>query len=344
MGVTTFFLFVEGNAASPNTSKVLESIPVSSHDLWCYQFVIVCFILILEFLWFYFLMFFLLNYLVWAILLISQGVKLIYRTTELEEQQAKRLASFHMFMFNSFLFHFEANWIYFLCITLISNEERKKIHFCLKLFNVDDSMSNSLWVFILFEPCILFLYSQLNHLENFQYGFCFVSPLNSYRFYAPFFLISRIWNETWLSSFFYKPCNYELFVKQSLNMEMAIVMARVCIMHHYLLIYNSTLPISSNNKLFWTFSVLTNNKILGCRNGLDTSSWHWWTDSPCWCPWIFFEAVAAWCSWKCGYGCVSKLCESHCVERLFCDNAIRGFVNVKVSVLLIFLSYSFSSK
>jgi hypothetical protein len=33
MGVTTFFLFVEGNAASPNTSKVLESIPVSSHDL-----------------------------------------------------------------------------------------------------------------------------------------------------------------------------------------------------------------------------------------------------------------------------------------------------------------------
>ncbi|XP_020269706.1 glycosyltransferase-like KOBITO 1 isoform X2 [Asparagus officinalis] len=37
---------------------------------------------------------------------------------------------------------------------------------------------------------------------------------------------SRIWNETWLACFFYKPCNYELFVKQSLNMEMAIVMAR----------------------------------------------------------------------------------------------------------------------
>lgn len=37
---------------------------------------------------------------------------------------------------------------------------------------------------------------------------------------------SRIWNETWLASFFYRPCNYELFVKQSLNMEMAIVMAR----------------------------------------------------------------------------------------------------------------------
>ncbi|GMN53706.1 hypothetical protein TIFTF001_022842 [Ficus carica] len=81
MGVSTFFLFVEGKAASPEVSKVLESIP---------------------------------------------GVKVIYRTRELEEKQAK----------------------------------------------------------------------------------------------------SRIWNETWLSSFFYKPCNYELFVKQSLNMEMAIVMAR----------------------------------------------------------------------------------------------------------------------
>ncbi|KAM7263096.1 hypothetical protein ACFE04_000779 [Oxalis oulophora] len=81
LGVSTFFLFVEGNAASPEVSKVLESIP---------------------------------------------GVKVIFRTKELEEKQAK----------------------------------------------------------------------------------------------------SRVWNETWLSSFFYKPCNYELFVKQSLNMEMAIVMAR----------------------------------------------------------------------------------------------------------------------
>ncbi|KAE8098708.1 hypothetical protein FH972_016752 [Carpinus fangiana] len=81
IGVSTFFLFVEGKAASANVSKVLESIP---------------------------------------------GVKVIYRTRELEERQAK----------------------------------------------------------------------------------------------------SRIWNETWLASFFYKPCNYELFVKQSLNMEMAIVMAR----------------------------------------------------------------------------------------------------------------------
>ncbi|KAJ9184911.1 hypothetical protein P3X46_004596 [Hevea brasiliensis] len=81
IGVSSFFLFVEGKATSPNVSKVLETIP---------------------------------------------GVKVIYRTRELEEQQAR----------------------------------------------------------------------------------------------------SRIWNETWLASFFYKPCNYELFVKQSLNMEMAIVMAR----------------------------------------------------------------------------------------------------------------------
>ncbi|KZV18297.1 hypothetical protein F511_25401, partial [Dorcoceras hygrometricum] len=36
---------------------------------------------------------------------------------------------------------------------------------------------------------------------------------------------SRIWNETWLAHFFYKPCNYELFVRQTLNMEMSIVMA-----------------------------------------------------------------------------------------------------------------------
>lgn len=49
-----------------------------------------------------------------------------------------------------------------------------------------------------------------------------------YKFLGIFFIYSRIWNETWLAGFFYKPCNYELFVKQSLNMEMAIVMARVC--------------------------------------------------------------------------------------------------------------------
>ncbi|PWA92790.1 glycosyltransferase family 92 [Artemisia annua] len=36
---------------------------------------------------------------------------------------------------------------------------------------------------------------------------------------------SRMWNETHMSRYFYKPCNYELFVKQYLNTEMAIVMA-----------------------------------------------------------------------------------------------------------------------
>ena len=34
---------------------------------------------------------------------------------------------------------------------------------------------------------------------------------------------SRIWNETWLAAFFHKPCNHELFVLQSLNMEGAIL-------------------------------------------------------------------------------------------------------------------------
>jgi hypothetical protein len=34
----------------------------------------------------------------------------------------------------------------------------------------------------------------------------------------PFYIFSRIWNETWLAGLFYKPCNYELFGKQSLDM------------------------------------------------------------------------------------------------------------------------------
>ena len=37
---------------------------------------------------------------------------------------------------------------------------------------------------------------------------------------------SRIWNETWLAAFFHKPCNHELFVLQSLNMEGARPAAR----------------------------------------------------------------------------------------------------------------------
>jgi len=52
--------------------------------------------------------------------------------------------------------------------------------------------------------------------------------------FQPFYDFSRIWNETWLAGFFYKPCNYELFVKQSLNMEMAIIMARVSIISFFL--------------------------------------------------------------------------------------------------------------
>ena len=36
---------------------------------------------------------------------------------------------------------------------------------------------------------------------------------------------SRIWNETWLAAFFHKPCNHELFVTQSLNMEGGILLS-----------------------------------------------------------------------------------------------------------------------
>ncbi|KAL9239949.1 hypothetical protein vseg_014220 [Gypsophila vaccaria] len=37
---------------------------------------------------------------------------------------------------------------------------------------------------------------------------------------------SRIWNEPWMMIFFDKPCSYNLLLRQSLNMEMAVVMAR----------------------------------------------------------------------------------------------------------------------
>ena len=37
---------------------------------------------------------------------------------------------------------------------------------------------------------------------------------------------SRIWGEKWLGNFFNKPCNNELFVRQSLNMEIAIATAQ----------------------------------------------------------------------------------------------------------------------
>ena len=39
---------------------------------------------------------------------------------------------------------------------------------------------------------------------------------------------SRIWNETWLAAFFHKPCNHELFVRQSLNMESKSTCDRAC--------------------------------------------------------------------------------------------------------------------
>lgn len=37
---------------------------------------------------------------------------------------------------------------------------------------------------------------------------------------------SRIWGEKWLGNFFHKPCNNELFVRQSLNMEISIATAQ----------------------------------------------------------------------------------------------------------------------
>lgn len=44
IGVTTFFLFVEGKAASPTVSKVLESIPVSC-ILFCLYFHLLVYVL-----------------------------------------------------------------------------------------------------------------------------------------------------------------------------------------------------------------------------------------------------------------------------------------------------------
>jgi hypothetical protein len=97
-----------------------------------------------------------------CVLFAEQGVKVVYRTKELEEQQARRSEFFPRHALRLF-------------------------------FNVH----SDIYIFRLHLTC------------------------------------SRIWNETWLAGFFYKPCNYELFVKQSLNMEMAIVMARVCLFLAY---------------------------------------------------------------------------------------------------------------
>lgn len=39
IGVSTFFLFVEGKAASPDVSKVLESIPVSGNYMFSLNYI-----------------------------------------------------------------------------------------------------------------------------------------------------------------------------------------------------------------------------------------------------------------------------------------------------------------
>lgn len=144
---------------------------------------------------------------------------------------------------------------------------------------------------------------------------CFldISSLN-YLYLCFSFFISRIWNETWLSSFFYKPCNYELFVKQSLNMEMAIVRARVWKMLSHITFPScySYLLIGACVDFFpicFLLEFLLHTKTLGCWNGLDNSSWYWWVTTPSWCQGVFFEAVAAWCAWECGYGYFSELCK-----------------------------------
>lgn len=121
--------------------------------------------------------------------------------------------------------------------------------------------------------------------------------------------ISRIWNETWLAGFFYKPCNYELFVKQSLNMEMAIVMARVwenCfITHSYLLVFFSVLSWFVINLVDQQNALHIVTLTSGCWYGLDSSSWYRWINTPGWYSRVFFKTVASWRSRKCWYGHLS---------------------------------------
>ncbi|KAL2923448.1 Glycosyltransferase-like KOBITO 1, partial [Bienertia sinuspersici] len=113
VGISNFFLFVEGKTASPNVTKVLESIP---------------------------------------------GVKVIPRTRELEQQQAQRF----VFGFNKLAFILKKDIL--ISLALINSFKLAK-----------------------------FPYLNLNDLIN---------------------------------GAFHRPCNAELFVKQSLNMEMGIVLAR----------------------------------------------------------------------------------------------------------------------
>ncbi|KAF9664638.1 hypothetical protein SADUNF_Sadunf16G0039100 [Salix dunnii] len=192
MGVSTFFLFVEGKAASPTVSKILETIP---------------------------------------------GVKVIYRTRELEEQQAKRLISFLLDLVK--LKYFVHQLVIYRIRELEEQQAKRMMPFLLEVLvicffsfvsvysfksqlTLDMSVDNSRYKDLIeWLPVRELLKNIDNHVEKF---FSIAVTMNL--IYMLRNDVNRIWNETWLSSFFYKPCNYELFVKQSLNMEMAIVMAR----------------------------------------------------------------------------------------------------------------------
>lgn len=115
IGVSTFFLFVEGKAASPNVSKVLESIPVSWHPLFSlFLFVREKFLFLF---YFYFYFYCKLWYstrclMIWiptslSFMFLFQGVKVIFRTKELEEQQAKRLVNLTTIMGGKYVLNFE---------------------------------------------------------------------------------------------------------------------------------------------------------------------------------------------------------------------------------------------
>ncbi|KAL6530514.1 hypothetical protein OROMI_028403 [Orobanche minor] len=48
--------------------------------------------------------------------------------------------------------------------------------------------------------------------------------MSDYSSLTTIFMRVRLWTEPWLEPFFHKPCNYELSVKKTLNMESGIVM------------------------------------------------------------------------------------------------------------------------
>ena len=104
IGVSNFFLFVEGKAASANVTKVLESIPVSLkffisllYFTTQYLFVFGCCTLCQ----FNSLLFIFLNFAFMDLTYLVQGVKVIYRTRELEEQQAKRFVHSPLKLYSS---------------------------------------------------------------------------------------------------------------------------------------------------------------------------------------------------------------------------------------------------